>query len=837
MTPSQKRIFEQASGSAITRLWDSLVPLTSVNSFLQTGAHPDDETTRLLARLAKADGVRLGYVCAVRGEGGQNDIGTEARSVLGVLRTREMERAAAVLDMELFWMNEEAEGAIFDFGLSKTAEETFGYWGRERTVERLVRTIRTFRPDVIAPTFLDVPGQHGHHRAVTQATEEAYRLAADPDAFPEHATEGLAPWQAAKLYLTAWSGAGRAYDDTEPPPNATVTVPVGGFDSVHGATYAQIAQWSRAFHRTQGMGHWVEEGDEDEDSVPLHRLACAIDAPEEEHGLFDGLPTTLGELADTVADATTADALREAQRHIDLALAAFPDNGRVLTALHAALGAVRQAVHAMPSVSPADRQVIAHRLDVKERQICHASRCAALLVTRLESDRPVIAAGDEAELTLTAYLGGQVALAAVSLEVMAPRRWPVRQSGAAPALLRPGTRLSATARLSVPADADDFEPYQFRTIPHGANDQIHGLVRYAVDGVAVETVIEPEEPLAVLPAVAVTTRPAAIAFNLERGGPIVVGFTATRNGGSGETEPRLALETPPGWQSSPDDTKISLPGISDTASADILLTPPQGLSPGRYDIPLTVDGRAGRAVRTIRHPHIRATHVVTPSQVSVQAMTVALPDGLRIGYVEGGSDRVSSWLTQLGAEVELLDSETLGSGDLGRFDTIVIGIFAYKTRPDLLAANGRLKEYVAAGGNLVTQYHRPWDNWDPEAIPPHYLKIGQPSLRWRVTDQNAAVTHLAPDHRLLTHPNVIGEEDWQGWVKERGLYFAADWGPEYTPLLSMSDPGEEPLTGSLLTAPYGKGRHTHTSLILYYQMDFLVPGAFRLMANLVTPPG
>lgn len=834
MTPDQKRIFEQASGSAITRLWDSLMPLTSVNSFLQTGAHPDDETTRLLARLAKSDGVRLGYVCAVRGEGGQNDIGTEARSVLGVLRTREMERAAAVLDMELFWMNEEAEGAIFDFGLSKTAEETFGYWGRERTVERLVRTIRTFRPDVVAPTFLDVPGQHGHHRAVTQATEEAFRLAADPAAFPEHAKEGLTPWQAAKLYLPAWSGAGGAYDDTEPPPNATLTVPVGGFDPVHGATYPQIAQWSRAFHRTQGMGRWVEEGDTDAETVPLHRLACAIDAPEEEGGLFDGLPTTLGALAETVADETTSEALREAQWQVDAALAAFPDNGLVLASIHGALGAIRQAVHALPSVGPADRDAIAHRLDVKERQLCHASRCAALLVTRLDSDRPVAAAGDEVELTLTAYLGGQIALTAMSLEVVAPRQWPVAQSGAAPALLRPGQQLSANARLSVPSDADDFEPYQFRTMPNGANDRIHGLVRYAVDGVAVATTVEPEEPLAILPAVAVAARPAAIAYNLARGGPIPVSVTAVRNGG-GDTDTGLAPAVPPDWTLSPDDAKVPLPGIGDAASAEFTLTPPDTLPPGRYDIPLAVDGRPGRSARTIRHPHIRATHVVTPAQISVQAMSVALPDGLSIGYVDGGSDRVASWLAQLGAEVELLDPATLGSGDLGRFDTIVIGIFAYKTRPDLLAANGRLKDYVAAGGNLVTQYHRPWDNWDPESIPPHYLKIGQPSLRWRVTDQNAAVTHLAPDHQLLNHPNIIGAEDWQDWVKERGLYFAADWAPEYTPLLSMADPGEEPLTGSLLTAPYGKGRHTHTSLILYYQMDFLVPGAFRLMANLVTP--
>ena len=192
MTPDQEKLARQRADNALVRMWQALVPLGSVNSFLQTGAHPDDETSALLARLALGDGVRVGYACGVRGEGGQNDIGTERGPVLGVLRTREMEAAADELDIDLYWLNEDLDGVIVDFGLSKSADETFAIWGHERTVERLVRTIRTFRPDAVAPTFLDVPGQHGHHRAITRATEEAFHLAADPAAFPEHAAEGLA---------------------------------------------------------------------------------------------------------------------------------------------------------------------------------------------------------------------------------------------------------------------------------------------------------------------------------------------------------------------------------------------------------------------------------------------------------------------------------------------------------------------------------------------------------------------------------------------------------------------------------------------------------------------
>ncbi|WP_299792762.1 hypothetical protein [uncultured Marivita sp.] len=184
---------------------------------------------------------------------------------------------------------------------------------------------------------------------------------------------------------------------------------------------------------------------------------------------------------------------------------------------------------------------------------------------------------------------------------------------------------------------------------------------------------------------------------------------------------------------------------------------------------------------------------------------------------------------------ELTDDQINHETALAAFDTIVIGIFALQFRDGLLDEMPRIRDWVEDGGTLLTLYHRPWDNWDPETVPPRRLEIGQPSLRWRITDAQAEVTHLEPDQPLLTTPNRITAEDWDGWVKERGLYFAKSWDAAYTPLLSMADPGEDPLTGALLTAEIGKGRHTHCSLVLHTQMAHLVPGAFRLMANLIAP--
>jgi hypothetical protein len=174
-------------------------------------------------------------------------------------------------------------------------------------------------------------------------------------------------------------------------------------------------------------------------------------------------------------------------------------------------------------------------------------------------------------------------------------------------------------------------------------------------------------------------------------------------------------------------------------------------------------------------------------------------------------------------------------GDLSGLTTLVAGIFAFGTRPDLRAAAGRLRAFVEAGGHLVTLYHRPSDGWDPDTTPPRRLRIGLPSVRWRVTDPAAPVRVLAPGHPLLTRPNRIGPADWADWDKERGLYFAAEWDSAYTPLLAMGDPGEAPLEGALLSAEIGRGRHTHCALVLHHQLDRLVPGAFRIMANLVQP--
>jgi hypothetical protein len=248
-----------------------------------------------------------------------------------------------------------------------------------------------------------------------------------------------------------------------------------------------------------------------------------------------------------------------------------------------------------------------------------------------------------------------------------------------------------------------------------------------------------------------------------------------------------------------------------------------------------VDGRPASQVRRVAYPHIRPTSFIAPAELKLLALGMDLPPGARIGYAGGGSDNVGIHMRRLGLDVTDLTEADLKAGPLATFTTVVVGIFAFGLRQDLRAATGRLHRFVEEGGHLVTLYHRPTDHWDPDQTPPRRLAIGSPSLRWRVTDPSAPVTVLKPDNPLLTYPNRIEAEDWQGWDKERGLYFAAEYDPAYEELLALNDPGESPLKGSLLSARIGQGRHTHVALVLHHQLDRLVPGAFRLLANLVQP--
>ena len=782
-TPDQTRIERDRARPRIVALWFALRPLTSVVRFMQTGAHPDDEISGMLAALALRDGINLSYACSTRGEGGQNDVGTEAGAALGALRTREMERACDVLGMRMYWHSEAPGDAITDFGFSKSGDETLGIWGRDRTLARFVEIVRAERPDIICPTFLDVPGQHGHHRAMTETAHAVMAAAADP-AFPSN----RAPWQVKKMYLPAWSGAGQSYDDDEPPPAATLVIDGSGGDAVTGWSWDRIGQQSRAYHRTQGMGRWVPAGAAARD-WPLHLSETHVPGPDTT--LASGLNATLGDLAALPGAGAMSKPLAAAEAGVEEAVAAFPDFAEVANAAMRALVAVRTA----QDICPDDlRDEVLHRLDAKDVQLAEVLRLALGVDLQARVEDIYLSPGESTAVGLDAFRGQADSIEA-GFDL--PEGWKISGD-----------------RLEIGQDARPSDPYPAVYDPAVPDaPAVVVTIRWGDEKVVLRQPFE-DQPV-ILPKLQARITPGATLMNRSTGaGQVRAVVDGVRPDG-----PQHQFALPDGWRAEESDEAVTL-------------VPPDLAEPGRYDLPLLVDGAPAQSVRRIRHDHAAPTALATPAVLSVLVADIEVP-GVKVGYIGAGNDRVDHWLASLGADVTPLSDDVLASDALmAGFDTIVIGIFAMRFRAGLVQAMPRIHRWCEAGGTMVTLYHRPWDNWDPLETPPRRLEIGQPSLRWRVTDAAAEVRHLA-DHPVLRGPNPIGPDDWEGWVKERGLYFAKSWDAAYTPLVEMADPGEAPHQGALLVADAGAGRHVHTSLILHIQMENLVPGAFRLMANLI----
>ncbi|MEL7345457.1 MAG: PIG-L family deacetylase, partial [Pseudomonadota bacterium] len=441
---------------------------------------------------------------------------------------------------------------------------------------------------------------------------------------------------------------------------------------------------------------------------------------------------------------------------------------------------------------------IRHRLEAKETQLAHVLRLALGIEAHAWLSAPFMDAATSTTLT-TELAQGTADSASVTVDL--PAKWSLDGD-----------------HLSVAPDAATSDPYRAIYDPLAPDAPRLTLTlshagQTATLGLPLDT-----EPV-VLPRERATLTPGAAVLN-------TAAANRTIHLGLSDLSPAdadITLALPNGWSATRTETGFDV-------------TAPDTVATGLHTIQALVNGTPAQTVRVIEHDHVGPTARARPAIATIGVFDVALP-GTRVGYIGAGNDRVGDWLSAMGANVTSLDDDHLASDTaLAQFDAIVIGIFAMRFRAGLTGAMPRLHQWCENGGTLVTLYHRPWDNWDPDTIPPKRLEIGQPSLRWRVTDETAPVTQTA-EHPILSTPNPIGADDWAGWVKERGLYFAKSWDAAYTPLLSLNDPGEDPLTGSLLVADIGAGRHIHTSLILHHQMEHLVPGAFRLMANFIAKRG
>ena len=803
----KSRIIRQEQRQPLRQLYMWLKSLQSTLVFMQTGAHPDDETSRMLARLSLGDGMHVVYVNAVRGQGGQNALGPERGDALGYLRTEELFEAMRVIRADIAWLSELPDDPIRDFGFSKSGKQTFEHWGREHSLQQMVKMVRLFKPDILIPTFLDVPGQHGHHRAVTQITVAAFDYAADQARFVDL---GLSAWQVNALYLPAWSGGGGSYDDEIPPPNVTHEIRTGAFDAVLGGTYAQIGEWSRACHATQGMGRYL---DEEERPVQLHQLRTAS-GEAIPTGLTDQVPDRLAALSDHCQDEKGRQAAILAQQAADEALAAFPNGEAVL----AALCSLQTALLTLEkSVTPCH----VHRIQLKMRQVGMAACDAAALQFHLDVNPTVPVVGQPAEANLSWHLADPTKAPAISATMKGPKQITCRPFVGSDSGKR---RRSMTARLDISGP-----PIDAMTGWHGV------MVRPAGLHAEVSLKIAKTEFVVTLcPDTVFSTMPVLT-------GQITPNRALLRLGHDSEIDMQLHLDQilqpdehahftlPKGW------TVKLVAAKSDTVQRG-QVSVPSSARQGHYRIGAKVMEKEVFRTQSLAYPHIRPQTRFTKISADIALVDTAGLDGLQIGWIDGGVDEAHHWAEQLGARIIQLDDKRMVSGDFEGLDVIVAGVFAGATRP-MNRSMQYIRHWIEVGGHFVSQYHRPIDNWDKTQSAPLLLQPGSPSIRWRVTDAAAPVRTLQPDHPLLNSPNTINSEDFNGWVKERGLYFASEWDPAYVPLFSISDTGEAPLEGGLLAAQIGAGSHIHCALNLFYQMEHMVTGAFRLFTNLLTPTG
>ncbi|MEK4534338.1 NEW3 domain-containing protein [Peribacillus sp. FSL K6-1552] len=798
-------------------LWNAVKPLETTVTFLNSGAHPDDERSDFLAYLSRGLGVKTSSLIANRGEGGQNEIGDELDNALGIIRSREMIEAAKITGVKAYHLSETTSDPIYDFGFSKTPEETLEKWGEELTYERLIRFIRTYQPDILMPSFQNDDTQHGHHRTMTILSERAFKDAANPSVFPQQLKQGLSVWQVKKLYLPVSSA-----------DKATTSIEIGTYDPIYGMTYPQLGEQSRYLHKSQGMGSDIPAAPR---QVHLDLKQSAVDT-KGQSDLFAGVPYNFTEWADKlpVSASKLKSDFKNVQRDLNAVVAAYPNDQRVFTTSQTALSHVRSLTSQIKKakLNSELKNDLLHKLSLKEEQLQNVSYVSSGLYVQAKSASAILTKGQNTNVTVTVKNTGKQTLKKFSAKLNVPKGWKAKIKSKA-INLAPNKSETITYQVNVPKDASYYHAYDKSAITTN--------ISYESGKTKTTITEELEGTIAVLPDVGLTLSPEDIVVNtadVQEEIPVTV---TVKNYTEGKTSANVALKIPKNWKVSPAKATVSFNEKSEEKQVKFTLIPPKTIQNGEYQLKAeaTVNGKTfDSTIQEISYDHIGTFYYQYPAAINTVAFELLMPASLKVGYIESGFDKVADYLSNAGLNITKLTADDLALGDLSQYDTIVTGIRAYLSREDLKTNNARLLQYVENGGHLVVQYHKPGDGWDALTTAPYPLTIGNPSIRWRVTDEKATVNVLKPESALFNYPNKITTDDWNNWVQERGLYFPMKWDERFETFISMADPNEEPFDGGILMANYGKGTYLYTNLVLYRQIQSQVPGGYRIMTNLIS---
>jgi LmbE family N-acetylglucosaminyl deacetylase len=785
-------------------------------------AHPDDENTAVLAYFARGRHMETSYLSLTRGEGGQNLIGSEQGDKLGVIRTQELLAARRIDGAHQYFTR------AIDFGFTKTVDETLSKWGgRETVLADVVWTIRRLRPDVIFLRFSGTPRDgHGQHQTSAILGKEAFNAAADPARFPDQ-LKWVQPWQAKRLLWNVFSFTPEQEKEAAKM-GGRIGVDVGEYNPVLGFSYGEIAGMSRSMHRTQAMGSAERRGSMPQWFVVVEGAPAGKDP-------FDGIDTSWSRAGGKAVE----DLLAQAERDFT------PEHPEAV---------IPTLVKARAAAASLNDPWAKKKMPEFDEAI---ALCAGIAVEAI-AERPSAVPGSKLNIAVNAInrSKARVRWDGLAWDGAAAAR-PVEQSPAA--ALTDNVQTTRRVEWSIAADQSYTEPYWLAKQRPGdtyvVDSQtliglpenppvLEAVFLLNVDGAPV-TLKRPvsnryvdrargelTRPFNVVPAVSIGMPETAVVFASGSGRRIEVPVRSNAGAQSGT----LTLTAPDGWRIDPAQAEFSLAQGEQKVLAFNVTAPKGGDAKTVLTASVNVSGRViANGMDVIDYEHIPPQTLFPPSKSKAVA-TAVKNLATRVGYVAGAGDEVPQSLKQIGCEVTLLWADDLARADLSRFDAIVTGVRAWNVRSDLRANRQRLLDYMQNGGTLVVQYNvleGGFGGGDPrqlDGIGPYPIRIS----RDRVTVEDAPVKFTNPANPLLETPNTIKPADFEGWVQERGLYFAAEWDPKYQTLFESHDPGEKPLEGGTLVARYGKGAYVFTAYSWFRQLPAGVPGAYRIFANFLS---
>jgi LmbE family N-acetylglucosaminyl deacetylase len=781
-----------------------LKKLNTLGSVLYVAAHPDDENTRLLAYLSKEKLYRTGYLSLTRGDGGQNLIGDEQGVELGLIRTQELLAARRIDGAEQFFTR------AYDFGFSKTTEEALRIWDKEKILYDVVWVIRKFQPDVIITRFPeDSRAGHGQHSGSAVLAHEAFKAAADPKRFPDQFKYGVQAWQAKRIVWNTF-----IFGNTNTTSDDQFKLDVGVYNAVLGKSYGEIAAESRSLHKSQGFGVARSRGQAFEYFTPVEGAAIGDD-------LTSGVNAGWQRIQNG----------EKIQGLVDQLIGSY---------------SITNPEKSVPSLVNLYKEMSQLKDDYwRNQKLKEVQRliemCSGLWI-EATTNNPYAVVNDSLHFNflMNNRLGADIILRKISIGIFdssfAQPLQANRNFNFSKTFLIPASRsitqpywlerdmdegsfnVGDLSQIGNPEGTPAFE-VQYTVRVQGCDFTFTRPVQYKfTDPVKGEIY----QPVTVLPARTGRFEPSVVLLNSSQEKLFDV-ITRSQSQNTADTKPLL---------DNPGNITVSLRGNfqNSTYSYGVKrLNTKTQVNASKLSFEQNGKPQPAYELRTISYDHIpRLDYFHTPTLRLVSAdIKIA---GKRIGYIEGAGDKVPDALEQMGYEVILLKEKDIVPSFLKTFDAVITGIRAYNIHEYMNDKYEVLMDYVKEGGNLIVQYNTSnFISSVKSRIGPYPFSI----TRNRVTEERTKVNFIDPSHTVLNYPNKITETDFDNWVQERGIYFAGDVDPRYETVLSMKDTGEQDQKGSLIIAGYGQGKFVYTGLVFFRQLPAGVPGAYRLLANII----